>query len=68
MAQLLWKEWCRAFFRGRLSKASIIRGISCVLEVSQLQAERFEDGKIIEHWRHSNEPGMMRQIGVIASN
>lgn len=34
--------------------------------VSQLQIERIENGKIVEHWRQTDDLGMMRQLGLIA--
>jgi predicted ester cyclase len=35
------------------------------INVNQLQIERIENGKIIEHWRQSDDLGMMRQLGKI---
>jgi len=40
----------------------------CALEVSQFQIECFEHGRIIEHWRQSDDLGMMTQIGAILSD
>ena len=31
--------------------------------VKQLQIERIRDGRIVEHWRQSDDLGMMRQLG-----
>ncbi len=36
------------------------------VEISQMQIERIQDGKIIEHWRVTDELSMMRQLGQIA--
>lgn len=33
--------------------------------VNQMQIERIENGKIIEHWRQSDDLGMMKQLGQI---
>lgn len=33
------------------------------INVNQLQIERIENGKIVEHWRQSDDLGMMRQLG-----
>lgn len=35
--------------------------------VNQLQIERIENGKIVEHWRQTDDLGMMRQLGLIPS-
>lgn len=35
------------------------------VNVNQLQIERIENGKIVEHWRQSDDLGMMRQLGQI---
>jgi len=35
------------------------------IEVPQMQIERIQDGKIIEHWRLTDELTMMRQLGQI---
>ena len=32
--------------------------------VAQLQIEHIKDGKIIEHWRQSDDVGMMKQLGI----
>lgn len=31
--------------------------------VNQMQIERIQNGKIIEHWRQSDDLGMMKQLG-----
>ena len=33
--------------------------------VNQLQIERIENGKLVEHWRQTDDLGMMRQLGLI---
>jgi steroid delta-isomerase-like uncharacterized protein len=33
---------------------------------TQMNIERFRDGKIVEHWRNTDELGLLRQLGVIA--
>jgi len=33
------------------------------VEVNQFQIEYIQDGKIIEHWRQSDDLGMMKQLG-----
>lgn len=33
------------------------------IKVNQMQFETIRNGKIIEHWRQSDELGMMRQLG-----
>lgn len=33
--------------------------------VNQFQIERIENGKIVEHWRQSDDLGMMRQLGLM---
>ncbi len=35
------------------------------VQVNQFQIERMKDGKIIEHWRQSDDLGMMKQLGLI---
>lgn len=34
------------------------------VEVSQMQFERIKDGKMVEHWRVTDELTMMKQLGV----
>lgn len=34
-------------------------------EVTQSNFERFRDGKIVEHWRNTDELSLMRQLGVV---
>ncbi len=34
------------------------------VEVSQMTFERFRDGRIVAHYRLTDEPAMMRQLGV----
>lgn len=33
--------------------------------VNQFQIERIENGKIVEHWRQTDDLGMMRQLGLL---
>ena len=33
------------------------------IKVNQMQIERIQDGKIVEHWRQSDDAGMMQQLG-----
>lgn len=33
------------------------------VKVNQMQIERIKNGKIVEHWRQSDDLGMMRQLG-----
>jgi steroid delta-isomerase-like uncharacterized protein len=33
--------------------------------VSQFQIERFRNGQIVEHWRQTDELGLMRQLGLL---
>ncbi|MES2122318.1 MAG: ester cyclase [Chlamydiota bacterium] len=35
------------------------------VKVNQMQIERIVDGKIVEHWRQSDDLGMMKQLGQI---
>lgn len=35
------------------------------IEVEQMQIERIEDGRIIEHWRRTDDIGLLRQLGQI---
>lgn len=35
--------------------------------VSQFQIERIENGKIVEHWRQTDDLGLMRQLGLLPS-
>lgn len=35
------------------------------LTVEQMQIERIENGKIAEHWRRTDDLGMMRQLGLL---
>lgn len=35
------------------------------VKVSQMQIEYIKDGKIFEHWRQSDDMGMMKQLGQI---
>ena len=37
------------------------------IRVNQMQIEKFRDGLIVEHWRQSDDLGMMRQLGMVAS-
>jgi steroid delta-isomerase-like uncharacterized protein len=34
-------------------------------EVTQTNIERFRDDKLVEHWRNTDELGLLRQIGVL---
>ena len=34
-----------------------------VVKVNQMQIERIENGKIVEHWRQSDDFGMLQQLG-----
>ena len=34
------------------------------VNVNQMQIEYIKNGKIVEHWRQSDDMGMMRQLGV----
>lgn len=34
-------------------------------EVTQTNIERFRDGKIVEHWRNTDELSLLRQLGVV---
>ena len=34
--------------------------------VNQMQIERIENGQIVEHWRQSDDLGMLRQLGQMA--
>jgi steroid delta-isomerase-like uncharacterized protein len=34
-------------------------------EVTQTTIERFRDGKIVEHWRNTDELSLLRQLGVV---
>lgn len=36
------------------------------IQVAQMQIERIVNGKIIEHWRQSDDLSLMRQLGAIA--
>jgi steroid delta-isomerase-like uncharacterized protein len=36
--------------------------------VGGIQIERIVDGKIVEHWRKSDELGLMQQLGVVPSS
>jgi steroid delta-isomerase-like uncharacterized protein len=33
--------------------------------VTQMNLERFREGKIVEHWRNTDELGLMKQLGLI---
>ena len=35
------------------------------VSVDQINIERFRDGRIVEHWRVTDELGVMRQLGVV---
>ncbi len=35
------------------------------IKVNQMQIERIINGKLVEHWRQSDDLGMMRQLGQI---
>ncbi len=35
------------------------------IKVNQMQIERIQNGKIVEHWRQSDDAGMMRQLGLL---
>lgn len=35
------------------------------VRVSQMNIERFRDGRIAEHWRVTDELGLMRQLGAV---
>jgi predicted ester cyclase len=35
------------------------------IEVDQINIERIRNGRIAEHWRVTDELGLMRQIGVV---
>lgn len=35
------------------------------VKVNQMQIERIKEGKIVEHWRQSDDLGMMKQLGQI---
>lgn len=35
------------------------------IEVEQMQIERIEDGRIIEHWRRTDDLSLLRQLGQI---
>jgi predicted ester cyclase len=35
------------------------------LSIKSITVERVSEGKIVEHWRNTDEVGMMRQLGVI---
>jgi len=37
------------------------------LSVKSITVERVSDGKIVEHWRNTDEVGMMRQLGLFAA-
>ena len=37
------------------------------VNVNQFQIERVENGQIVEHWRQSDDMGMLKQLGQIAS-
>lgn len=37
------------------------------VQVSQFQIEYIRDGQIVQHWRQTDELGLMRQLGLIAS-
>jgi steroid delta-isomerase-like uncharacterized protein len=34
-------------------------------EVTQTNIERFRDGKIVEHWRNTDELALLRQLGLV---
>jgi predicted ester cyclase len=34
------------------------------VSVNQFQIERIENGKIVEHWRQTDDLGMLRQLGL----
>lgn len=33
--------------------------------VTQMNLERFRDGRIVEHWRNTDELGLLRQLGLV---
>ncbi|NUP07394.1 MAG: ester cyclase [Polyangiaceae bacterium] len=35
------------------------------VRVGQINIERFRDGKIVEHWRVTDELGLMKQLGIV---
>jgi predicted ester cyclase len=35
------------------------------VRVQQINIKRFREGKIVEHWRVTDELGLMRQLGVV---
>lgn len=35
------------------------------VRVEQINLERFRDGRIVEHWRVTDELGLMKQLGVV---
>lgn len=35
------------------------------VKINQMQIEYIKDGKIVEHWRQSDDMGMMKQLGQI---
>ena len=35
------------------------------VKVNQMQIERIENGKIVEHWRQSDDLGLLKQLGQI---
>jgi predicted ester cyclase len=37
------------------------------IELAGIQIERNADGKIVEHWRISDDLGMLTQLGVVGS-
>ena len=36
-----------------------------VIKVNQIQIDRIVNGKIVEHWKQTDDLGMMRQLGVM---
>lgn len=36
------------------------------VQVAGMQVERVVDGKIVEHWRQSDDLGLLQQLGVVA--
>jgi predicted ester cyclase len=38
------------------------------VSVMQIQIERIKDGRIVEHWRVTDELSLMRQLGVVPNN
>ena len=38
-----------------------------MIRVNQIQIDRIVNGKIVDHWRQTDDLGMLRQLGVISS-